>query len=71
VVLKPRHNFNLKNDTNIFCGLFNDTYTKINTVALVREGTIPTERPPLVGEVVPTFAERECRVVGATDSHGR
>jgi hypothetical protein len=42
-----------------------------NSVALVRKGTIPTERPPLVGEVVPTFAGRGCYVVSATDSHGR
>jgi hypothetical protein len=44
---------------------------KLNSVALVRERTIPTERPPLVGEVVPTFSNRGCRVVSATDSHGR
>jgi hypothetical protein len=31
---------------------------KLNSVALVRERTMPTERPPLVGEVVPTFADR-------------
>jgi hypothetical protein len=37
---------------------------------LVRERTIPTERPPLVG-VVPTFANRGCRVVSATDPRGR
>jgi hypothetical protein len=42
-----------------------------NSVALVPEQTIPTERPPLVGEIVPTFADKGCRVVGATDSHGR
>jgi hypothetical protein len=29
--------------------------TKLNSVALVRERSMPTERPPLVGEVVPTF----------------
>jgi hypothetical protein len=40
-------------------------------MALVRERTMPTERPPLLGEVVPTFADRWCRVVSATDSHGR
>jgi hypothetical protein len=28
---------------------------------------MPTERPPLVGEVVPTFADRGCCVVSATD----
>jgi hypothetical protein len=44
---------------------------KLNAVALVRERTMPTERPPLAGEVVPTFADRGCRVVSATDSHGR
>jgi hypothetical protein len=44
---------------------------KPNSVALVRERTIPTGRPPLVGEVVPTLADRECCVVRATNSHGR
>jgi hypothetical protein len=44
---------------------------KLNSVALVRERTMPTERSPLVGEVVQTFADRGCRVVSATDSHGR
>jgi hypothetical protein len=29
--------------------------TKTNSVALVRERTIPTERPPLVGEVSANF----------------
>jgi hypothetical protein len=29
------------------------TKLKLNSVALVRERAIPTERPPLVGEVVP------------------
>jgi hypothetical protein len=37
----------------------------------VREQIIPTERPPLVGEVVPIFAVRGCCVVSATDSYGR
>jgi hypothetical protein len=46
-------------------------HTKLNSVALIRERTMPTERPPLVGEVMPTFADRGCRVVSATDSHGR
>jgi hypothetical protein len=44
---------------------------KLNSVALVRERTMPTERPPLVGEVVPTFADRGCCVVSVTDSHAR
>ena len=34
------------------------TKTKLNSMALVRKRTIPTERPPPVGEVVPTFAGR-------------
>jgi hypothetical protein len=29
--------------------------TKLNPMALVRERTIPTERPPLVGEVSANF----------------
>jgi hypothetical protein len=41
------------------------------TAALVRERTIPTERPPLVGEVVPTFADRGCHVVSTTDRHAK
>jgi hypothetical protein len=32
----------------------NDDKTKLNSVALVRERNIPTDLPPLVGEV-PTF----------------
>jgi hypothetical protein len=28
---------------------------KINSMVWVRERTIPTERPPLVGEVIPNF----------------
>jgi hypothetical protein len=31
---------------------------------------MPTERPPLLGEVVPTFADRGCCVVSATDPPG-
>jgi hypothetical protein len=45
--------------------------TKLNSVVSVRERTMPTERPPIVGEVTPTFADRGCRVVSSTDSHGR
>jgi hypothetical protein len=42
-----------------------------NSVVLVRERTIPIERPPLVGKVMPTFADRGCRVVSATDPYDR
>jgi hypothetical protein len=45
-----------------------DTKTKLNSVAWVRERTIPTERPPLVG--VPTFADRGRHVVSVTDPYG-
>jgi hypothetical protein len=46
--------------------------TKLNSVALVRERTIPTERPPPVGEVSANFLWIEgCHVVSATDPHGR
>jgi len=34
---------------------FQDHQTKLNSVALVRERTIPTERPPPVGEVSANF----------------
>jgi hypothetical protein len=46
-------------------------HIKKNSVALVRERTIPTERPPLVGVVSVNFTDRRCRVVKATDPHGR
>ena len=40
---------------------------KLNSVALVRERTIPTERPPPVGEVSANFLRIEgCHVVSAT-----
>jgi hypothetical protein len=35
----------------------------------VRERTIPTERPPLVGEVIANFCG--CHVVSVTDLYGR
>jgi hypothetical protein len=38
-----------------------------NSVALVCEWTIPTERLPLVGEVSANFCGYGCRVVSATD----
>jgi hypothetical protein len=40
-------------------------------VVLVRERTVPTERPPLLGEVSANFfADRRCYVVRAADPHG-
>jgi hypothetical protein len=37
---------------------------------LVCNRIILTERAPHVSEVTPAFADRGCRVVSATDSHG-
>jgi hypothetical protein len=38
----------------------------------VRERIIPTERPPLVGEVIANFfADRGCHVVSVTGPYGR
>jgi hypothetical protein len=45
--------------------------SKVNSVALVRERNMPIKRPPLVGEVVLTFADRGCLRVSATDPPGR
>jgi hypothetical protein len=42
---------------------------KLNSVALVREPTVPTERPTLVGEVSAKFANKGCLVVSAMDPH--
>jgi hypothetical protein len=43
-----------------------------NSVALVRDRTIQTEKPTLVAEVcVNFFADRGCCVVSATDPYGR
>jgi hypothetical protein len=46
---------------------------KTNSVALVRERTIPT-RPSdrrLSAKLVPTFADRGCCIVSTTDPYGR
>jgi hypothetical protein len=43
-----------------------------NSVALVHEGTIPSERPPFVGEVSANFCEKwVCRVVSAAEPYSR
>jgi hypothetical protein len=45
---------------------------KTNSVVWVHERTIPTERPPLVGEVSAIFfANRGYHVVRVTDPYGR
>jgi hypothetical protein len=50
---------------------YNNKKIKINSVVVVRKGTIPIERPTLSTKLVPTFAGRGCCVVSATNSHGR
>jgi hypothetical protein len=50
-------------------GLMNKTNTQTNTVVWVRERTVPTERPPLVGEVSANFADRGFHVVRVTDPY--
>jgi hypothetical protein len=49
---------------------FSVTYilVKLNSMVVVRKRTIPTERP---AKLVPTFVDRGCFVVSATNSHGR
>jgi hypothetical protein len=49
----------------------NTSNNKTNSVVWVRERTIPTERPLLVGEVIAKFADRGCHVVSVTDPYGR
>jgi hypothetical protein len=44
--------------------------TELNSVALVRKRTIPTDRRPSA-KLVPPFANRGCCVASATDPHGR
>jgi len=44
---------------------------KLNSVALVRTRTIPTERPPPVGEVSANFCGYRCHVVSVTGPHSR
>jgi hypothetical protein len=41
-----------------------------NSVAWVRERTIPTEWPPPIGEVSANFSDRWCHVVRVTDTYG-
>jgi hypothetical protein len=41
------------------------------SVPIVRKRTIPTEQPPLVGEVIANFSGYRYRVLSATDPHGR
>jgi hypothetical protein len=49
----------------------NNNNNNNNSVALDRDQTIPTELPPLVGEVSANFADGKCLVVSTTDPYGR
>jgi hypothetical protein len=53
VVSPTFHNIEVFQHNNHFCE--NPKNIKLNSVALVRERTIPTVRPPLVGEVSANF----------------
>jgi hypothetical protein len=45
--------------------------SKKNSVACVHERTLPTERPPLIGEVSSNFTDGGCHVVSVTNPYGR
>jgi hypothetical protein len=53
--------------TNLRLNLLNNKQLR----GLVHQQTIPTERPPLVGEVSVNFSGWGCRVVSATNPHSR
>jgi hypothetical protein len=46
-------------------------YEKKISMVWVRERTKPTERPPLVGEMIAKFEDRGCHVVSVTDLYSR
>jgi hypothetical protein len=49
----------------------NNNNNNNNCVALLREPTMPNERPPLVGEAIAKYKDEGCHVVGVTDPYGR
>jgi hypothetical protein len=51
--------------------VYSNKENKKHSVAWVRERTKPTERLRLSAKLVPTFADRGCRVVSVTDPYGR
>jgi CBS-domain-containing membrane protein len=58
------------NNEIIFARTFQNKQTT-NSVALILERTIPTERPPLDEKLVPTFADRGFHMVSVTNPCGR
>jgi hypothetical protein len=53
-VLDPTHNISIT-VKSVIIKIMPTTNKQANSVALVRERTIPTERPPPVGEVSANF----------------
>jgi hypothetical protein len=51
---------------NVLWPVYNSNYGD-----LVRRRNIPIERPPQLAKLVPTLADRGCRVVSATNPHRR
>jgi hypothetical protein len=47
------------------------TKNQTKILGLVRVRTMLNERPPAVGEISATFADRLCHVVSVTDPYGR
>ena len=70
--LQTKYHATKKLRTGNKCGFCQKVFETLNSVALVRERTIPTERPPPVGEVSANFLRIEgCHVVSATSPHSR
>jgi hypothetical protein len=55
----------------LICLLAYKRTKKLNSVVLVRKRTIPTKRPQPADEVSANLTDGGCRVVSATDPHGR
>jgi hypothetical protein len=55
---------------SIHCHILTSKNRRKNSVVRVRERTIPTKRPPLVGQVSAKFADRGSHVVSVTDPYG-
>jgi hypothetical protein len=58
-------------ERKVFYMITKSLQKQTNSGALVGQQIIPTERPPLVDEVSANLADRGCRVVSATNPHGR
>jgi hypothetical protein len=64
--------WNYRNSLPSFMVVISDTLkTKTELVALVRKRTTLTELRRISAKLVPTYTDRGCCVVSATDPHGR